>query len=273
LLRAMAALPGAIAVPRATLRPCVQPIAAEDVARSVVAALARPVQQSETLELVGPDALGMDHYLQCWRRWLGFPAARIFVVPHVCVRLACYLGERFGQGPLGETMGRMLEQGNLGQADALEKMQTRLGVSPRPLEQALAEMPSHVQDRWHARLYFVLPMLRVSMALLWLISGVIGWWLPSDAVVAAAPGGPLSPDAALLLARGTASLDLLLGVLCLWRWHPRRVLTGMLLMLIGYTLGIGTLWPMHWLDPLGGLLKNLPLMAALVVLLVTEEKR
>jgi len=30
---------------------------------------------------------------------------------------------------------------------------------------------------------------------------------------------------------------------------------------------------MHWLDPLGGLLKNLPLMAALIVLLATEDQR
>lgn len=47
----------------------------------------------------------------------------------------------------------------------------------------------------------------------------------------------------------------------------------MLAMLVGYTLGIGILWPAHWLDPLGGLLKNLPLFGALVILLVTEERR
>ncbi|WP_426701798.1 DoxX-like family protein [Rhodanobacter sp. Col0626] len=65
----------------------------------------------------------------------------------------------------------------------------------------------------------------------------------------------------------------MLGVLCLLRWRPRVVLTLMLAMLVGYTLGIGILWPAHWLDPLGGLLKNLPLFGALVILLVTEERR
>ncbi|WP_243048263.1 SDR family oxidoreductase [Dyella sp. RRB7] len=273
LLRAMAALPGWIAVPRAAMAPCVQPIAAEDVAQAVVAALARPGRGTEMLELVGPHAMGLADYLQGWRRWLGLPAARIWAVPTIGVRWACRLGEWLGQGPLGETMQRMLEHGNLGQPHALERMRSSLDLSPRSLERALAETPSHVQDRWHARLYLALPVLRASLALLWLASGAMGWWLPADVVTAATQAGPLPAGAALILARATASLDLLLGVLCLLRWRPRWVLTGMLLMLVGYTLGIGTLWPAHWLDPLGGLLKNLPLMAAVAVLLATEERR
>ena len=47
----------------------------------------------------------------------------------------------------------------------------------------------------------------------------------------------------------------------------------MLMMLLGYTFFIGIMWPGHWLDPYGGLLKNLPLLVALAVLLVTEERR
>ncbi len=273
LLRAMAAMPGVIAVPRAAVAPCVQPIAAEDVALAVVAALSRRADGAEILQLVGPRAMGLAEYLQHWRRWLGLRAARLWIVPTSLVRIACRIGERLGQGPLGETMQRMLEHGNLGDAEALTTMRERLGLSPRTLERALAEAPSHVQDRWHARLYLALPLLRVTLALLWLASGVIGWTLSADAVAASALGGPLSADASLVLARATATLDLLLGALCLLRWRPRLVLGGMLLMLLGYTVGIGLMWPTHWLDPLGGLLKNVPLMAAIAVALLTEEKR
>ncbi|WP_445145127.1 NAD(P)H-binding protein [Dyella sp. Tek66A03] len=273
LLRAMAALPWLTVVPRAALRPCIQPMAAEDVGLAVVAALEDPPQESETLELVGPRAMGLDDYLQCWRRWLGLPMAKIWAVPTACVKVISRLGEWLGVGPLGSTMQGMLERGNLGRPDALEHLHTRLNLTPRTLEHALAEAPSHVQDRWHARLYFALPLLRVSVALLWLGSGVVGWLLPPEAVADAAPNGLPSAATALMLARGTATLDLLLGALCLLRWRSGWVLAGMLLMLIGYTIGIGTLWPAHWLDPFGGLLKNLPLMAALIVLMAIEEKR
>ncbi|KZC20500.1 MULTISPECIES: NAD-dependent epimerase/dehydratase family protein [Rhodanobacter] len=272
LLRALAGLPGLLPLPgRGGQR--LQPIAAEDVGAAVVAALARPVVARDVLELVGPDVLSLRDYLLAWRRWLGFGRARTLAVPAPLVRLACALGEHLGRGPLGNTMARMLERGNLGAADAVDRLHERLGLAPRSLQRALAEAPSQVQDRWHARLYFGLPLLRVSMALLWLGSGVVGWLTPPADVLAAAADSLLPAPGLLALARATASADLLLGALCLLRWRPRLVLALMLAMLLGYTVAIGTAWPVHWLDPFGGLLKNLPLIAALALLRATEEHR
>ncbi len=272
LLRALAGLPGLLPLPGRGTQP-LQPIAAEDVGAAVVAALARPQVAGETLELVGPDVLSLRDYLLAWRRWLGFGRACVLAVPAPLVRLACLVGEHLGNGPLGNTIARMLERGNVGTAGASVRLRERLGVSPRSLQRALVEEPGHVQDRWHARLYFCLPLLRVSMALLWMGSGVVGWLTPAIDVVAATPGSSLAAGSLLALARTTASADLLLGALCLLRWRPRLVLGLMLAMLLGYTFGIGVAWPIHWLDPFGSLLKNLPLMAALALLLVTEERR
>jgi len=78
LLRAMAALPGVIAVPDAAVKPCVQPIAAEDVALAVVAALSRDAHRTKVLELVGPCTMGLADYLQDWRRWLGLRTAKVW---------------------------------------------------------------------------------------------------------------------------------------------------------------------------------------------------
>lgn len=272
LLRAQAGLPGLLPLPGRGAQP-LQPIAAEDVGAAVVAALAKPQVASEMLELVGPDTMSLRDYLLAWRRWLGFGRAYALAVPMPLVRLACALGEHLGNGPLGTTIERMLERGNVGAADANTRLHERLGVRPRSLQRALAEAPSHVQDRWHARLYYGLPLLRVSMALLWIGSGVVGWLTPVGDVVAAAPGSSLAAGSLLALARITASVDLLLGALCLLRWRPRLVLGLMLAMLLGYTFAIGIAWPLHWLDPFGGLLKNLPLIAALALLLATEQRR
>lgn len=272
LLRALAGLPGLLFLPGRGTQP-LQPIAAEDVGAAVAAALARPRVAGETLELVGPDVLSLRDYLLAWRRWLGFGRPYTLAVPAPLARLACLLGEHLGNGPLGNTIARMLERGNVGAADAATRLHEVLGVTPRTLRRALTEATSHVQDRWHARLYFCLPLLRLSMAVLWLASGVIGWLTPAVEVAAAAPHSSLTAGGLLALARITASADLVLGALCLARWRPRLVLGLMLGMLLGYTLGIGIAWPIHWLDPFGGLLKNLPLMAVLVLLLATEERR
>jgi uncharacterized protein YbjT (DUF2867 family) len=272
LLRGLSALPWILPLPGKGEQP-LQPISANDVGAAVVAALATPACARQTIELVGPEVLHLRDYLLAWRRWLGFATPRIWSVPSVLVRIATAIGERLGRGPLGETIARMLERGNVGSVGAVQQMRDSLGLVPQPLTRVLNASPSQVQDRWHARLYFLLPLLRVAVALLWLGSGIVGWWLPETEVLRAASGHIISPGFALVLARTTATADLLLGVLCLLRWRPKLVLSLMLAMVLGYTAGIGTLWPMHWLDPLGGLLKNLPLIAALSILIATDERR
>lgn len=272
LLRALAGLPGVLPLPGRGEQP-LQPVAAQDVGLAVVAALVQLACKREVVELVGPQVMSLRDYLLAWRRWLGFAAPRVVALPSVLVRVGATLGEKLGDGPLGRTMARMLERGNVGTPDALTRLHQLLGLTPRPLLRALAEKPSQVQDRWHARLYFLLPALRISTALLWIGSGFVGWLTPMAEIVAAAPASALSPDLMVALARLTGSADLLLGILCLFHWRPRVVLSLMLLMLFGYTVGIGMMWPVHWLDPYGGLLKNPPLFVVLAILLATDERR
>jgi uncharacterized protein YbjT (DUF2867 family) len=272
LLRGLAGLPWILPLPSHG-RQRVQPIAAEDVGAAVVAALARPQCHGEVLELVGPEVMTLRDYLLAWRRWLGFGPARMLTVPTTLVRIAATLGEHLGNGPLGQTMMRMLDRGNIGAPHAIARLREYLGLVPRSLSRTLDETPSEVQDRWHARLYFWLPALRVSIGLLWIGSGVVGWLTSLVNVTTATPGSTIPAVTLLVLARVTGTADLLLGMLCLIRWRPRLILALMLLMLLGYTIGIGILWPAHWLDPFGGLLKNLPLIAALAILLATDERR
>ena len=272
LLRGLAALPGVLLLPGSGNQR-VQPIAAQDVGLAVAAALARPSVARQVIALVGPQVLSLRDYLLVWRKWLGFGRASTLRVPGWLVGIAAALGERMGSGPLGNTMARMLERGNVGDQGACARLQESLGFAPRTLQQALTETPSELQDRWHARLYFYLPLLRLSIATLFIGSGVVGWLASATQIAAVAADGFLTSTGLLVLARLTATADLVLGVLTLLRWRPRLVLMLMLLMVLGYTLGSGIAWPNHWLDPLGGLLKNLPLIAALLVLLATVDRR
>lgn len=271
LLRALAALPYAMFLPGdGTQR--LQPVAGQDLGALVVAVLAHPPMRAR-FDVVGPQVLTLAGYLRSWRRWLGCAPAREIRVPDRLTRIGAGLGEALGRGPLGLTMLRMLARGNVSDADAVARLRSEFGIEMRALAQVLDAAPAQVQDRWHARLYFLLPLARVLLALLWIASGLLGWLLPAAQVAAVTLPGPLAPETALLLARAGGTLDLGLGVLALLRWRPRWVLLGMLAMLAGYTIAIGVLWPQHWLDPLGGLLKNLPLIALVLILLTVEERR
>jgi hypothetical protein len=77
-----------------------------------------------------------------------------------------------------------------------------------------------------------------------------------------------------LMLYGAAAFDLVLGVLTLWPLRRRRVLwlvqAGLILL---YTAIITVRLPEYWLHPYGPVLKNLPILAALLLLAMLEPPK
>ena len=69
---------------------------------------------------------------------------------------------------------------------------------------------------------------------------------------------------------GGAAADLLMGI-ALWRWPGRHSAWAALGLMGVMTLTATVLLPHLWLDPLGSLLKNLPIAAILIVLATQHE--
>jgi hypothetical protein len=141
------------------------------------------------------------------------------------------------------------------------------------LKQALDSTSSFVQDRRHARLYFVGPILRVALAILWIGSGLVGILTPmtqSQALFASAalPSAVVAP-----LVWVASAVDLLLGVLALIAWRPAVIAALMGVSLLIYTVFAGVLLPSLWLEPFGGLLKNLPLLPVILVMGILSRRR
>lgn len=270
LLRALAALPVAHAVPGDGRWP-IQPIAAEDLGELV----ARAVEGDATglFEVGGPEVLSLRDYQAAWRRWLRIPGARVLHVPSAVVGVQVALGEALGRGPMGATMWRMLRRGNIAADDMLPKLRAAFDFAPRTLEAALAAHPSQVQDRWQAQLYFLAPTLQAATIALWLLSAWVGFVTPAATIETLAAGSPLAGLAPVALARATAALDLVLALWLLAGWRPRLCIGLMLLSVLGYTAAFGVLLPVQWLDPLGGLAKNLMILPALAALWVLADRR
>ena len=76
---------------------------------------------------------------------------------------------------------------------------------------------------------------------------------------------------------GAALLDLALGVLTVWPGlsaQRRRLLwLAQIALILGYSLIITVRLPEFWLHPYGPMLKNLPMLAALALLLTLEERK
>lgn len=268
LFRAMAAFPFAIPVP-GNGQQTFQPIHVADLAQVVVLALEDDALQRRTVDPVGPDVVTLRQLLEDYRRWLGWAPVPVVQVPRSLVRIAAWLGDKLG-GPLNATALAQLEHGNTGDFAAFARV---TGLAPRRWREGLAQEPAHTQDRWHARLYFVRPLLRWTLAALWLGSAIAGLFAIGEWAPLLASGLALStPQAAFVLAL-LCGLDLVVGLLLLARWRPPVLAAAQLLMVGSYTLVATLLWPGLWGHPLGVLLKNLPILAAILALGTLEEER
>jgi uncharacterized protein YbjT (DUF2867 family) len=272
LLRAMAALPAVICVPGSGEQ-IIQPVRAEDLALGVVGLIEKGAGSRQVIAVVGPERVTLLGYLQALRQWLELPNAIVIRVPLTISHWVAWLGEVFSTGPLGITMWRMLQEGNVAVPNADREFALLSGVPPLSLREAFALAPSFVQDRWHARLYFLRPMLRLALALLWIFSAVVGFAtpLPQSQALFASAGLPAAVVAPLVWAAST--VDLILGILALIAWRPEVVATLMCASLVIYTAFVGVLLPSVWLEPFGGILKNLPLIPAVLVMGVLSRRR
>jgi hypothetical protein len=125
-----------------------------------------------------------------------------------------------------------------------------------------------------ARLAWLLPLLRLSIALVWIVTGLLSFGLypVQDSYALLARLGITGALAPLML-YGAAALDLALGVATLVL--RRRVLLWwmQIALMLGYMVLITWALPEFWLHPFGPILKNLPMLVAVGLLLALEEPR
>lgn len=270
LLRALAAFPGALLLP-GDGRWFIQPVAVQDLAD--LAARALESEASGIYEVGGPERMTLREYQRVWREWLRIPGNRALFTPVGCVSLLVRFWETIGSGPVGQTMWRMLRRGSITADGETTRLRQDFGIAPRPLQEVLASAPSQVQDRWQAQLYFLAPTLRLSVAMLCLISAWVGWTTPAAEIEQLASGSMLSAMKPVATARSAAILDLIFGLWLLLGLRLRLAIASTMTLVLVYTLVFGIALPTLWLDPLGSLAKNLVILPALAMLWVLSERR
>ena len=112
-----------------------------------------------------------------------------------------------------------------------------------------------------------LKLLRLSLVLVWLVTAVVSLIeLHGQSLHLLTHAGISEGPYALAIIAGGACVDLLIG-LALLLWPARRVFQLALLMMLAMTAIATLMQPALWLHPLGPLLKNVPIAAALWILI------
>lgn len=247
---------------------CFQPVHVSDLAE-LAARLAEGVASPRSIDVVGPKPMNTDELLLLLRDWLGLRPAKFFGVPDRLFLLAASIGGRVSTGPLNREVVKLLSKGNV--ADPAP-MTAALGRAPRDLRRALALAPACNADRTAARLFFLRPVLRWSLGLLWIATGLLSFGLyPVEKSYALLAEIGLHDSGAAAALYGGAAIDLTLGALLLMRWRPVAVGLAQLATMAAFTLLTARLPADYWLHPFAPLLKNLPIAATLLVMIALES--
>ena len=268
LFASLAALP-VVPVPGAG-RQCVQPVHLDDLCALLRACLEHPSPPAR-IEAVGPRSLQLRGYLLQLRALMGLEPAPVLPVPRPLVRLATRMGGLLPGPPVDpETLG-MLERGACGDPAGMTRL---LGREPFTVAASSGDGRAMESLGLAARLQWLLPLMRVALAVMWIVTGVVSMGLyPVDDSLALLARAGLHGGIALAALYLGAGLDLAFGVATVTMRRRLWLYRAQLLLIAGYT-AIITLWlPEFWLHPYGPILKNLPILALIIALHELERGR
>lgn len=273
---AMASLPFVAQLGKSPQR--VQPIHVDDVVAAIVTLLRQRLHVEpgdvpagggtvRRIALVGAEALPFVDYLAALRRALGMGRLRVLPVPGGVARLLARAGAWLPGALLDPDALRMLDRGSA--ADAGPTMRL-LGRPPRPIASFVVAPDA---ERARAKLDWLLPVLRLAIAAVWLATAVVSAFVyPADASYDLLARSGVPKHLRPLMLYGAALCDLLLGLGTLflrrrrWLWRVQLALIGF------YTIVIALRLPEFLAHPYGPLTKNLPILAAIWLLYELEKE-
>jgi uncharacterized protein YbjT (DUF2867 family) len=260
----------------------VQPIHVDDVVAAIVTLLRQRLYFEKAdaapkdgqmrgtvrrIALVGPQALPFVDYLAALRRAMGMSRLRVLPLPGGVARLLARVGGWLPGALLDPDALRMLERGNA--ADPGPTMRL-LGRPARPIASFVVDPGA---ERARAKLDWLLPVLRLAIAVVWIATAIVSAFVypAADSYALLARSG-IPEHLRPLMLYGASVFDLLLGLGTLglarrsWLWLVQLALIGF------YTIVIAFRLPEFLAHPYGPLTKNLPMLAAIWLLYEIEKE-
>jgi uncharacterized protein YbjT (DUF2867 family) len=246
----------------------VQPVHVDDVVAAIASLVRSPPDgPRRRIALVGPAAMAFTDYLAALRAAMGMGKLRVLRLPDWAARAAARIGRLLPGAMLDEDALSMLNRGNTADPAAITQL---LGRPPRPVRDFITDPPA---ERAQARLNWLLPVLRWSIAAVWIFTALASALLypvQDSYRLLARTGVPASLQPLMLY--GAAGFDLALGLGTLMLARRRWLWLLQIVLILFYSVVIAWKLPEFLLHPYGPLTKNVPMLAAIWLLYELEEK-
>ncbi len=280
LFRAMSALPVIPLIEGG--RQKMQPVYIDDLVNAVILCIGSSLDEridetvpaQLTLDVVGPDEMSMKDLLFKQHKWLGLSFTKAepktLSVPLEGLLKTMPLSSFWLDEPaLSADSLKMLQRGNT--ADA-SMMRAVLGEEPESMDSVLAKNSATQADIWYAKLYFMRPLLRLGLAMVWIWTALVSaFFYPQEQSYQLLERLGFSGVMLPIGLYGAAIMDFALGV-AMYLYRPlRHVLWLQMAVIVLYTLAITLFLPEYWLHPFGEISKNIPMLLATLSLLLMKR--
>jgi len=247
----------------------IQPVHIDDVVATMISLLGNPPPSGTRIAVVGPQSMSLREFLGDLRQAMSMGNAHFLPVPAALVRAGAAAAPFLPGSLLDQETLQMLERGNTADAAPVSML---LGRAPRAAGDFIGKTEARTV-RIQAQLNWLLPLLRWSIALVWIVTGIVslGLYPVEDSYALLARVGITGMLAPLML-YGAAVLDLAFGIGILVLRKRRLLWLAQAALILFYTAIISWRLPEFWLHPYGPLLKNLPMLAAIWMLLELEDR-
>jgi uncharacterized protein YbjT (DUF2867 family) len=270
LIRSLASLPLLPAMP--DTQP-LQVVQLAEVVDTVSFFLTENAPSRLALELAGPERPQMEEIVAQYRNWYDWRPARSFVIPRPLSKFTYWLGDAAGalgwRPPVRTNAALEIARGAVGDPQGWISI---TGIRPRSLADALAAEPATIQEKWFARLYLLKAVIFIFLSLFWICTGVISLTVgyPSGVDLMLSTGAGLLSGPTVVAG---ALADIAIGLWIAWRPMARHGLYGALALSLFYAVAGTILRPDLWIEPLGPLLKIIPIFVLHLVALAIMDER
>lgn len=248
------------------LRPVHVDDLAEVVARLVALAGDSPATGSRVIDVVGGDEVEYREMLAGYRAALGFPPAACVTLPGALVGAAAALFGAWPGAMLTRDTWTMLRAGNTGDPAATAAV---LGRPPRGIGSFIGADAATL--RRDALAMWRRPLLLGALAIVWIWTAIASAFIhPLHASLALLAPAHVTGLPALIALYAASALDFAFGVATVVA-PSRRLWVAQAALVVAYSAVIAVTMPGLLAEPFGPVLKNVPILAILLILFSEEE--
>ncbi|MBR8175293.1 MULTISPECIES: SDR family oxidoreductase [Burkholderia] len=244
-----------------------RPVHVDDLAELVARLVVSPAAGHSVIDAVGADEVEYREMLSGYRAALGFPPAARIALPGPLVGAAAALVGTLPGAMLTRDTWTMLRGGNTGDPAALAAV---LGRPPRGLRSFIGA--DALALRRDALAMWRRPLLLGALAIVWIWTAIVSAFVhPQSDSLAMLARAHLTGLPALIALYAACALDFAFGVATVAA-PSRRLWVAQAALIVAYSAVIAVTMPGLLAEPFGPVIKNVPILAILLILFSEEEQ-